>query len=136
MLRQLLLSRPLLRRFTASSPIFRMSSASEIQRSELPTSESQLVRTDSQALKSQSLKRKATAEENGREVPNKKAKEVTSQASSSSKQPTNVTIPVVINFAPPTPDTVKIASWNVAGLRAALKKVRNPRPEYAIGAAN
>lgn len=91
---------------------------------------SQILRPEMDSQNSTtSLKRKAS------ELPattNKKAKDEgvntpsvsTAQAEVALKQPTNVTLPVLISFPPPTPDTVKIASWNVAGLRAALKKVK------------
>ncbi|KAG9010925.1 hypothetical protein FRB94_009405 [Tulasnella sp. JGI-2019a] len=75
------------------------------------------------------LKRKASFE-GLQQTDSKKAKDQrgdtsgpAAQEAASSKQPTNVTLPVNITFPSPTPDTVKIASWNVAGLRASLKKV-------------
>ncbi|KAL1917999.1 uncharacterized protein VTP21DRAFT_3265 [Calcarisporiella thermophila] len=36
--------------------------------------------------------------------------------------PNNKSLPDSLNFPPPTPETIKIASWNVASLNAALKK--------------
>ena len=50
----------------------------------------------------------------------------TSSSSSSStvkKKYTNMTIPVTVSLPEATPGTVKICSWNVAGFRAAQKKV-------------
>lgn len=89
--------------------------------SQTQTTESQTLESQSSMRSTQSLKRKASTdtEVNKTQGPSKKAKD----APSDSKQPNNMTIPAVINFAPPTPNTVKIASWNVAGLRASLKKV-------------
>lgn len=60
----------------------------------------------------------------------KSASEANAVASSSAaaaedapKPFTNMTIPLEIKLPEATPNTVKICSWNVAGLRAAQKKV-------------
>ncbi|KAG8907393.1 hypothetical protein FRB99_004418 [Tulasnella sp. 403] len=90
------------------------------------------TQSDSQA--SSQLKRKASVDDI--EPPPKKTKggefQSTLPASGSqggsgstkrpAKQPTNATIPTNLSLPSPTPGTVKISSWNVAGLRAAQKK--------------
>lgn len=44
-------------------------------------------------------------------------------------QPTNKTIPTEIHFPEKNADSVRIASWNVSGLAASLKKVRQSRSQ-------
>lgn len=44
-------------------------------------------------------------------------------------QPTNKTIPTEIHFPEKNADSVRIASWNVSGLAASLKKVRRSRSQ-------
>lgn len=78
-----------------------------------------------------SLKRKDSDHPNESPVTAKKAKSASeanvaaaATAEDAPKPFTNMTIPVIIKLPEPTPNTVKICSWNVAGLRAAQKKVR------------
>lgn len=48
-------------------------------------------------------------------------------------QPTNKVMPVNIEFPKKTPGTLRFASWNICGLAAAQKKVRNTlSPSHAI----
>ncbi|KAG8884811.1 hypothetical protein FRB98_002170 [Tulasnella sp. 332] len=103
---------------------------------------SQIFRPEMESQNSTtSLKRQASSEEL-RATSSKKAKDgavntpsgSTGQTGVPAKQPTNMTLPAIISFPPPTPDTIKIASWNVAGLRAAFKKINDVPIEPALDA--
>lgn len=59
--------------------------------------------------------------------PAKKAKSKASTPPSppANAQPTNKVLPTHIEFTPRAPGTVRIATWNICGLAAAQKKVRD-----------
>jgi AP endonuclease-1 len=69
-------------------------------------------------------KRKASPSPSDEEGPKvtKKSKVSAASVSRYSDQPTNKVLPVNIDFPPRVPNTLRFATWNIAGLAASQKK--------------
>lgn len=72
-------------------------------------------------------KRKASPDDTDNEAPAvpKRAKASSASVARYSDQPTNKVLPVTISFPPKAENTLRFSTWNIAGLAASQKKVRN-----------
>ena len=114
---------PLLIIYTMSKTISRTSSKRKLEEDEMDTASPS---TSSQTKK----KQKAPLKKSEPTLPDtKSAIEEDSQKTlvgrDATEQPKNTKLPDIITFPPPTPGCVKIAAWNVAGMKACQGKVRD-----------